>query len=231
MTENNRTLGQALTALTQLRQELSHQDDAAFQDTLAQLRQWQTRRMTAFHAQRAADYNGQDLLDYLTRRFYQQADWSELTGRPEKVASAVGRIIEHDRPLVITIELQVAAEQLDMALVKALLAQNCPLNEHSYVRTLRRVADPDKLHQQIGWLEELVDLVSDYAYSRTAWWTFRLARTPAHTLGLGKTYELLADGFQAMRRTSDLKAGSRQVIAAQRQLLARLMQQDNFMYR
>lgn len=230
MTDHNRTLGQALAALTQLRQELNHQHDAAFHNTLAQLRQWQTQRMAAFHAQRAADHNGQDLLDYLTRRFYQQADWSELTGRPEKMASAVGRIIEHDRPLVITIELQVAAEQLDIALVKALLARNRPLNAHSYVRTLRRVADPARLHQQISWLEELVELIGDYAYSRTAWWTFKLARTPAHTLGLGQTYELLADGFQAMRRTTHLKAGSRRVIAAQRRLVARLMQQDDFMY-
>lgn len=225
MNDSQRSLGEALTALSQLRTQAASRQEPLFHQRLAQLREWQSEHMAAFHAERAGRHDGGLLLDFLTRRFYRDADWSELTGRPEKVAVAVSRIIDHDRPLVITIELQVAAETLDMAMADAMLTDNAELNPFSYVRAIRRVGQPEARLQQILWLEELVELVGDYADSRAAWWAFRLARTPAHTLGLGKTYDLLADGFKAMRATRDLTAGTHEVITAQRHRLARLIGQ------
>lgn len=221
-----RPLGEALAALRDARAAIAERRDPRFHRCLAELRHWQSDRVAAFHAERVAAYDGDALLAFLTRQFYRDADWSELTGRPEKVARAVDRIVDRDRPLVIAIELQTAAESLDMAMADALLAENAALNQYSYVRAIRRVGQREARLQQIGWLEELVDLVVDYADNRAAWWAFKLARTPARTVGLGRTYDLLADGFAAMRATHDLKAGTREVISAQRARLERIIGDD-----
>lgn len=217
------SLGDALTALRDTREAIAARHEPLFHQQLSELRQWQSARVADFHAERAAAYDGEALLTFLTRRFYRDGDWSELTGRPEKVAQAVERIVDRERPLVVAIELQATAESLDMAMVDALLAEGAALNAHSYVRAIRRVGRrPDRL-QQIRWLEELVQLVADYADSRAAWWTFKLARTPARAVGLTATYDLLAEGFAAMRATRDLKAGTHEVIAAQQARLERLL--------
>ena len=223
MTVGPRPLGEALAALRDARAAVSERRDPLFHQRLAELRHWQSDRVAAFHAERVAAYDGTSLLHFLTRRFYRDADWSELTGRPERVARAVDRIVDRDRPLVIAIELQAAAESLDTAMTDALLAENARLTAYSYVRALRRVGRREARLQQILWLEELVDLVADYADNRAAWWAFKLARTPARTFGLGRTYDLLAEGFAAMRAARDLKAGTREVIAAQRARLERLI--------
>lgn len=223
MTIAPRPLSDALAALSEARAQIAERRDPLFHQRLSDLRHWQSDRVAAFHAERVAAYDGHALLSFLTRRFYRDADWSELTGRPQKVARAVDRIVDRDRPLVIAIELQAAAESLDIAMTDALLAEGATLNPHSYVRALRRVGRREARLQQILWLEELVDLVADYADNRAAWWAFKLARAPARTFGLGQTYDLLAEGFAAMRATRDLKAGTHEVIAAQRARLERLI--------
>lgn len=223
MTAGPRPLGEALAALRDARATIAERRDPRFHRRLAELRHWQSDRVAAFHAERVAAYDGEALLAFLTRRFYRDADWSELTGRPEKVARAVDRIVDRDRPLVIAIELQAAAESLDTAMTDALIAEGATLNAYSYVRAIRRVGRREARRQQIRWLEELVDLVADYADNRAAWWAFKLARTPARTLGLGATYDLLADGFAAMRATRHLKAGTHEVIDAQRARLERII--------
>lgn len=223
MTTAPRSLSDALAALRDAREAIAARHDPLFHRQLAELRQWQSARVADFHAERVAAYDGETLLTFLTRRFYRDADWSELTGRPERVAQAVERIVDRDRPLVVAIELQATAENLDAAMADALLAEGATLNAHSYVRAIRRIGRRAARLQQVRWLEELVELVADYADSRTAWWAFKLARAPARAVGLAATYDLLAEGFAAMRATRDLKGGTHEVIAAQQARLERLI--------
>lgn len=226
MSTGARSLGEALAGLRDARMAILERRDPLFHRRLAELRHWQSERVAAFHTERVAAYNGHALLDFLTRRFYRDADWHELTGRPEKVARAVSRLVDRDRPLVITIELQAAAESLDTAMTDTLLAEGAALNPHSYVRAIRRVGRREARLQQMLWLEELAHLVADFADNRTAWWAFKFARTPARTFGLGQTYDLLAEGFAAMRTARNLKAGTHEVIAAQRARLERVIGDD-----
>lgn len=219
-----RPLDEALAALHDVRAEIAARNEPTFHARLAELRDWQTAHVAAYHTELATTYNADALLDFLTQRFYRDADWSELTGRPQKVARAINRIVEYDRPLVIAIELQAAAEKLDIAVVDALLAEGASINPFSYVRAFRRADRREIRLQQIRWLEELVTLITGYAESRAAWWTFRLARTPAHAVGLGKTYDLLAEGFTAMRAVHDLQTGAREAVTAQYALLDRLLE-------
>ncbi|HET7315174.1 FFLEELY motif protein [Salinisphaera sp.] len=221
-----RPLGDALAALGEARAIIAERRDPLFHQRLAELRYWQCAHVATFHGARVTPYDGAPLLRFLTQRFYRDADWSELTGRPEKVALAVDRIVDRDRPLVIAIELQAAAESLDIAMADALVAEHATLNPYSYIRAIRRVGRHEARLQQVLWLEELVELVAGYADSRTAWWAFKLARTPARTFGLAATYDLLAEGFAAMRAARDLKAGTHEVIAAQRARLERVIGAD-----
>lgn len=219
----HRPLGVALADLRDIKTQIAARPEPGFHQAFAELRDWQARHVAAYHADRAAAYNGQALLDFLTRRFYCEADWSELTGRPEKVATSIEHIVDRDRPLVIAIELQAAAEHLDAAMADALVAENTALTPYSYVRIVRRVGRREMRLQQMRWLEELIELVADHANNRAAHWAFKLARPPARALGLGHTYDLLAEGFTAMRTTRDLKTGVHAVIAAQRARLERLL--------
>lgn len=223
MTSQGRRLAAALADLREIKQTIADHPHPDFAARFAELRAWQSEHVAHFHRERAVAHQGEDLLVFLTQRFYVEADWSELLAGPERMAGAVGRIVEQDRPLVIAIELQVAAERLDMAMTEALIARGSPLGAYSYVRALRAVDARETRAQQMAWLEELIDLVADYAHSRATYWAFKLARKPAHTLGLGTTYDLLAEGYSAMRMPPDLRGGVDIVLAAQRARLARLM--------
>lgn len=228
MSDTPRSLLEALTALREARAAIDAHDDPAFQRRLKELRAWQSDRIARFHDQRAAAHGGEALLDFLTRRFYLEGDWSELTGHPERVANAVGRLIRNDRPLVIAIKLQAVADRLDANMTGALLADNRlapdqPLTPYAYLRAIRRVGRGHERRRQIGWLEELISEVAGYASSRTAWLAFKVAGPPAHTLGMGQTYDLLAEGFTAMRACKNMETATRAVVDAQNARLERLL--------
>ena len=218
-------LEQALCALRDTRTALAERTSPTFDARLASLRQWQSQRIAAWHRPLARHHNGDALLRFLTRTFYLEADWSELTEQPDKVAGRIGRIINDDRPLVIAVRLQQAADELDADLADALIARsdNGPITSAAYVRAFRAVGRIDVREQQIAWLGELVDLLGGYAENRAAYWAFKLAGSPAKAFGMGRTYALLADGFAAMRETRDLEAATREAVAAQHRLLDRLV--------
>lgn len=215
----------ALCKLRDQRNTLVESGDAAFQAWFEALRHWQSRHVAARHLALAHQHGGKDLLYFLTRTFYLEADWSELTQRPEQVAKQVGRIIDDDRPLVAAIELQATADELDATMAQALLndAGNAELTPYRYVRAFRATGQRAQREYQLTLLNELIDLLGGYADNRGAYWAFKLSSAPARALGLGHTYALLADGFAAMRATWDIRTASRAAVAVQHQLLARLL--------
>lgn len=218
-------LEQALYALRDTRTAQRERATPAFDARLAELRQWQSQRIAAWHRPLARRHDGEALLDFLTCTFYLEADWSELTAQPDKVAARIGRIIADDRPLVIAVRLQQAADTLDAEVADALNARapDGPITPVSYVRAFQDVGQAELRAQQIDWINELVDLLGGYAANRTAYWAFKLAGSPAKALGMGHTYALLADGFAAMRNTRELEAATGEAVALQHRLLGRLM--------
>lgn len=218
-------LEQALYALRDTQVALRQRMTPALEARLAALRQWQSQRIAAWHRPLAQRHDGQALLDFLTRTFYLEADWSELTEHPDRVAARIGRIIADDRPLVIAVRLQHAADTLDAELADALNARtpDQPITPASYVRAFQDVGQLSIREQQIDWISELVDLLGGYAENRAAYWAFKLAAAPARALGLSHTYALLAEGFAAMRNTQELEAATREAVAVQHRLLERLM--------
>lgn len=204
---------------------LAQRSDPAFDARLKALREWQSTATANLHRPLAKRYNGEQLLHFLTQSFYLEADWSELTADPGKIASRIGRIIEDDRPLVIAVRLQHTADTLDAELVDALDARapGQPITPMRYVRAFRQVGQFDIREQQIAWIRELVDLLGGFADNRTAYWAFKLAGSPAKALGMGHTYALLAEGFAAMRSTRDLETATREAVTRQREELDRLI--------
>lgn len=222
---DTRRLEEALRALRDQRAAAARTRSALFAARLAELRQWQSHHVAAFHRRHARTHNGEALLHFLTRTFYLEADWSELTARPISVAGRIGRIVQDHRPLVIAIELQATADALDAAVTQALLAHDhCPpLNARAYVRAFRRVGRAEQRERQIRWIGELVELLGGYADNRAAYWAFKLAGGPARALGLGRTYALLNEGFRSLRATRHLEQATRETVAVQRDLLNRLL--------
>ena len=218
------SLEKALIDLREARERLAQRSDPAFDARLEALRQWQSERAAALHGPLAERYEGEQLLHFLTRSFYLEADWSELTTDPAKIASRIGRIIDDARPLVIAVRLQHTADHLDAEMAEALEARapGRAITPTGYVRAFREVGQFDVREQQIGWVRELVDLLGGFADNRAAYWAFKLAGSPAKALGMGQTYGLLAEGFAAMRSTRDLETATREVVTVQRRELDRL---------
>ena len=217
-------LEQALVDLREARARLERRSESAFDARLKALRRWQSERAAALHRPLAERYDGEKLLHFLTRSFYLEADWSELTSDPAKISSRIGRIIDDDRPLVIAVRLQHTADSLDADMAAALETRlpARPITPTAYVRAFREVGQFDVREQQIGWVRELVDLLGGFADNRAAYWAFKLAGSPAKALGMGQTYGLLAEGFAAMRSTRDLESATREVVTVQRRELDRL---------
>lgn len=220
-------LERALYDLRETRSALDARSSRVFDARLAELRQWQSARIAAWHRPLAQRHDGGALLAFLTRSFYLEADWSELTDKPGKVAARIGRIISDDRPLVIAVRLQQTADALDADLADALNARvgDTPITPAAYVQAFRAVGQLSTRRQQVAWISDLVDLLGGYAANRTAYWAFKLAGSPARALGMGRTYALLAEGFAAMRSTQNLEAATREAIVSQHHLLDRLVGQ------
>ncbi|MES1940933.1 hypothetical protein T5B8_11856 [Salinisphaera sp. T5B8] len=218
-------LEQALIELRQARAALAERSEPAFDARLAALREWQARNTAALHRPLAERYDGEDLLHFLTRSFYLEADWSELTADPGKIANRIGRIIDDHRPLVIAVRLQHTADTLDADMAEQLETRtpDQPITRKGYVAAFREVGRFDVREQQIGWVGELVDLLGGFADNRAAYWAFKLASSPAKALGMGQTYGLLAEGFSAMRNTRDLETATREALTLQRRELDRLI--------
>lgn len=221
----SRELENALKALGEQRAEIAARTTPGFSTRLATLRRWQATRIRAIHQPIADRHDGAPLLDFLTRRFYLEADWSELTARPERVAARIHRILSDDRPLVIAVQLQHSADALDVRMAHALTARDATgvMTPTAYVHAFREVGELEQREQQIAGLEELVELLAGYAHNRGAYWAFKLAGGPARALGMGQTYRLLADGFAAMRATRDLPGATQAAARAQHRLLTRLL--------
>lgn len=221
-------LEQSLRALAATRERIAAESDSALAAQLTAVRHWQSQKMAALHQPTANRYDGDALLAFLTQRFYLDADWSELTAHPERVAGRVHRIINDARPLVIAVQLQESADRLDAQMAQALITQygSAAISTHRYVHAFRAVGSPALRRQQIRWVEELVHLLSGYADNRTAYWAFKLASGPARALGMGRTYAILADGFAAMRATRDLDAATQAAVATQERILDRLLQES-----
>jgi hypothetical protein len=217
-------LEDALIELREAQDVLARRSTPAFDARLQAVREWQSTCTAELHKGLAQRYNGEQLLHFLTRSFYLEADWSELTADPAKIASRIGRIIEDDRPLVIAVRLQHTADTLDAELADALDARapQAPITPTRYVRAFRDVGQFDIREQQISWVRELVDLLGGFADNRAAYWAFKLAGSPAKALGMGHTYALLAEGFSAMRSTRDLESATREAVALQHRELDRL---------
>jgi len=218
-------LEHALRALGEQRAEIAAHATPGFGDRLGALRQWQAARIRAIHRATADLHDGEPLMDFLTRRFYLEADWSELTARPDKIAARIHRILSDDRPLVVSARLQHSADTLDARMTEALMAGNDggAITPAAYVRAFRQVGQIELRRQQIHWLEQLVELLAGYAHNRSAYWAFKLAGGPARAFGMGRTYRLLADGFAAMRVTRDLPGATKTAVADQQRLLQRLL--------
>ena len=217
------SLEQALKALRDERMAVLEHPDPRFAGYLADLQRWQSEHVAAFHRARAKDHNGEALLDFLTRVFYLEADWSELIEQPERAARVITRIVTNDSALVVALRLQATADSLDRAVAEALLADGAKLDAYSYVRAFRRVGRVEERERQIRWIGMLVDLLGRYSRLRTANWVFKIAGRPARSLGVGQTHELLAQGFAAMRQTRDLEGATREAVAQQRRRLDRLL--------
>lgn len=221
-------LEQALQALRAERQAIAERATPAFTAKLDELRVWQARHVALVHRPIADRHDGHALLHFLTDSFYLEADWSELTAHPQRIAERIERVIHDDRPLVVSIKLQQTADHLDARMADALLARGNrgAITPCAYVRAFRAVDAAATRDQQVLWLGELVDRLGEYADNRAAYWAFKLAGTPARALGLGRAYALLAEGFAALRSSRDLDTATRQAVRHQQRLTERLLGAD-----
>ena len=218
------TLRGALTELRAERAQCETPERPGLAEQLERVRRWQADHVAARHRDHAARHDGAALLRFLSRSFYLEADWSELTDDPDRTVARVGRIMSDLRPLIVAARLQASADRLDRALAAALLDGRHPvtITPIGYVRAFRRVGEAAERERQLAWVGELIERLAGFADNRAAWWAFKAARAPARGFGMGQTHVLLAEGFAALRATRDPAEATREALDAQRVLVRRL---------
>lgn len=217
-------LHEALAELDAERAQCATAESPGLAEQLERVRRWQADHVAARHRHHAARHDGAALLRFLSRSFYLEADWSELTDDPKRTVARIGRIMSDLRPLIVAARLQASADRLDRALAGALLDGRRPvtITPAGYVRAFRRVGEVAERERQLAWVGELIERLAGFANNRAAWWAFKAARAPARGFGMGRTHALLAEGFAALRATRNPAEATRQAVDAQRDVVTRL---------
>ena len=99
MTSQGRRLAAALADLREIKQTIADHPHPDFAARFAELRAWQSEHVAHFHHERAIAHGGEDLLVFLTQRFYVEADWSELLAGPERLLAGWSRAYPSPDPM------------------------------------------------------------------------------------------------------------------------------------
>lgn len=214
-----------LTAILHRHAALREHHDPAFAAHVARLRGWQARRLYARHADVAERARATPLLRYFAESFFRDLDLGELTGDPDAAGARLGRLLPDSRMLRDALAFATLTRELDEAVAER-LAPDREIVAAAYVRAYREVGGLDDRRRQCGLAGDLAADLEGIARKRWAHMGFKLARGPAHAAGMGRLYDRIADGFDALRRLPDAAGAHRAVqrmLADERECIDRLL--------
>ena len=195
--------------------------DPALVARLAELQQWQSRRLLRSHADLRANPRYRKAVEFFFSELYGGGD---PRGRDRDLLR-VQRVMEKLLPaealhaLCLAIELEILSQELDADVVRAL--PSGPITVESYAEGYRAAGRPADREHQIAVLGEIGGYLDKVVKRPVIRALVRFARGPAHAAGFGTLQKFLErglDAFEAMRGADEFLATirEREVRAMQR---------------
>lgn len=194
------TLGHLLERNAALRDVFA--GDPQLQARLAELQQWQARRLMRSHDDLHRNPRYRLAVEFFFTELYSSGDPRARDRDLMKVQRVMERLLPGEalRALCLAIELEILSQELDAGVVRSLPPG--PVTVESYAEGYRgagRRPDRERQIQLLGEIGGYLDHVVKRPIVRAL---VRLARGPAHAAGFGLLQEFLERGleaFEAMR--------------------------------
>ena len=168
---------------------------------LAELQEWQSRRLLRSHADLRASPRYRSAVEFFFNELYSGGDPRGRDRDLQRVQHVMERLLPGEalRALMLAIELEIVSQELDAEVVRAL--PGGPITVETYAAAYRaagRRADRERQIELLGLIGGYLDRVVRKPVVRAL---VRLARGPAHAAGFGTLQEFLErglDAFEAM---------------------------------
>lgn len=187
--------------------------DAAAQQRLLELQQWQSERLLRSHADLRASARYRRAVEFFFRELYGGGDPRGRDRDLKRVQRAMERLLPREalRAMMLAIELELLSQELDAEVTRGLPAG--PITVESYAQGYRKAGRREDRERQIellgvigGYLDHVVGKPIVHAL-------VRLARRPAHAAGFGALQDFLErglDAFETMHGASGFLATIRE---------------------
>ena len=189
---------------------------------LAELQQWQARRLTGTYADLSADPRYHAAVEFFLNDLYGPYDFAGRDADLLRVHRVMERLLPTGarQALELAIELEVLTQRLDLAVAEELEAG--PIDEPRYAAAYRRAGNREARERQIELIgingRSLDEIVKRPIIHRLV----HLARAPAHAAGFGALQEFLERGFDAFRTIGGAEPFIATVVARETRIMERL---------
>ncbi|MBL4794888.1 MAG: hypothetical protein JKY24_05180 [Pseudomonadales bacterium] len=194
-----------------------HDEYSLFNSQLSMLQSFQQKIMKNTYDHLVEDVHHLNLIGFFLKEMYAGLDLSRLGGNMDRAINLSVKLVSDPSLIAVSLEFNALAGELDEILT-AVLFENMRVLEITYDNycEANRLADTYNMKaRQI----ELINLMSrdlDSNSKNTLMFnTFKLAKTPAKFGGVGDLYDVLAKGFEVVRK-----------VESPEKLIALLMQRE-----
>lgn len=221
-----------MSAADDLRQQLARyhalrqHTEPAFRDRLYALQAFQARRLHHTHAALVADPDYQAATTLFLNDIYGGIDLLPMAVEIERALPLATRLLP-DTVLATSATaaaIMTLTQELDEQLA-SLLFEQCgisTLDSETYVDAFRSMGRLDDRVRQLELATTLGAGLDRYVRNRLIHATFRIARRPAHSYGLGTLYDFLDRGFTAMRPLGSTHSLFARMTEAEHAILGRI---------
>jgi hypothetical protein len=169
---------------------------------LAELKHWQSQRLTSTYADYAAQPRYRAATSFFIDDLYGPKDFSSRDQAMLRILPVMTRILPASavETAALAIELEALSEELDQKLAAALPAG--PLTEENYAQAYRESSTRAERERQIDLIDAVGHRLDALVRKPFVASTLKLMRGPARMAGLADLQDFLERGFAAFR---DLK--------------------------
>lgn len=181
---------------------------------MAAVRDFQKQQLRARHGDHPVS-------NFFAEHLMGDLDLGGLEDNPEGSARRIQRLIRDTGSAAAAIEFSVLTDELSRAVAAEL--GDRPLTAINYARAYRSAGRRGDRQRQLGLIAFVAEDLVDVPRSRFAYAAFKLAKRPARAAGFAAVYDLLAAGFEAVRRDRQAEQHIAEWLATEQALMQRLL--------
>jgi len=188
------------------------------------LRQWQSERLAATHADLMADARYHAAAQFFLDELYGTKDTARRDADVARVVPTLSKFLPASGLEIVAdaVELDALSEFLDAAMIAALGPRIDALDAASYGAAYRAVGRRDQREHQLDLIADLgraLDQLTRKAFAGTA---LKMMRKPAELAGFGELQAFLETGYDAFRLMKGADAFLDRIVTRERAVLSGL---------